>query len=115
MRRIQDIELVGIEPSDVRVHSFEWSPLALGWYESMLWGVVFANEMQIAKGTLGIWNGTGVKLFRIQETSPTGPTLSSPRGAVDAVGSNIVSRIGQINLRGSAGGSNTPGSPRASG
>jgi hypothetical protein len=115
LRRIQDIELVGVEPSEVRVHSFEWSPLALGWYESMLWGVVFANEMQIAKGTLGIWNGTGVKLFRIQETAPTGPTLSSPRGAVDAVGSNIVSRIGQINLRGSAAGSNTPGSPRASG
>jgi hypothetical protein len=32
-----------------------------------------------------------------------GPTLSSPRGAVDAVGSNIVSRIGSINLRGVSG------------
>lgn len=116
LQRVQDIELVGIEPSVVRVHSFEWSPLALGWYESMLWGVVFASEMQIAKGSLGIWNGTAIKLFRIQETSPAGPTLSSPRGAVDAVGSNIVSRIGQINLRGgSAAGSNAPNSPRASG
>ncbi len=28
-----------------------------------------------------------------------GPTLSSPRGAVDAVGSNIVNRIGNLNLR----------------
>ncbi|KAK3196073.1 hypothetical protein K4F52_000941 [Lecanicillium sp. MT-2017a] len=116
LQRVQDIELVGIEPSVVRVHSFEWSPLALGWYESMLWGVVFASEMQIAKGSLGIWNGTAIKLFRIQETSPAGPTLSSPRGAVDAVGSNIVSRIGQINLRGgSAAASNAPNSPRASG
>lgn len=99
-RRIREIDLVGIEPSPARVHSFEWSPLALGWYESLLWGVIFSNEMQIAKGTMGIWSGTAIKLFRVQETAPAGPTLTSPRGAVDAVGSNIVSRIGQINLRG---------------
>ncbi|KAL7795353.1 high-temperature-induced dauer-formation domain-containing protein [Trichoderma ceciliae] len=100
LRRIQKMEFVGLEPSPVRVHSFEWSQLALGWYESLLWGVIFASEMQIAKGTMGIWNGTAIKLFRVQETAPAGPTLTSPRGAVDAVGSNIVSRIGQINLRG---------------
>ncbi|KAK2603471.1 hypothetical protein QQS21_004331 [Conoideocrella luteorostrata] len=100
IRRIRGIDLIGIEPSPPRVHSFEWSPLALGWYESLLWGVIFSNEMQIAKGTMGIWNGTAIKLFRVQETAPAGPTLTSPRGAVDAVGSNIVSRIGQINLRG---------------
>ncbi|QUC22711.1 uncharacterized protein UV8b_06952 [Ustilaginoidea virens] len=99
-RRIKGIELVGIEPSPARVHSFEWSPLALGWYESLLWGVIFSSEVQMAKGTMGIWNGTAIKLFRVQETAPTGPSLTSPRGAVDAVGSNIVSRIGQINLRG---------------
>lgn len=100
LRRIQKIEFIGLEPSPIRVHSFEWSPLALGWYESLLWGVIFASEMQIAKGTMGIWNGTAIKLFRVQETAPAGPTLTSPRGAVDAVGSNIVSRIGQMNLRG---------------
>jgi hypothetical protein len=100
LRRIQEIQLVGVEPSQVRVHSFEWSPLALGWYESLLWGFVFTSEMQVARGTVGIWNGTSIKLFRVQETAPQGPTLTSPRGAVDAVGSNIVSRIGAINLRG---------------
>lgn len=100
IRRIQEIDLVGIEPSPARVHLFEWSPLALGWYESLLWGVIFSNEMQMARGTMGIWNGTAIKLFRVQETAPSGPTLTSPRGALDAVGSNIVSRIGQINLRG---------------
>lgn len=104
IQRIREIDLVGVEASPIKVQSFEWSPLSLGWYESMLWGVVYASEMQIAKGTSGIWTGTGVKLFRIQETAPTGPTLSSPRGAVDAVGSNLVSRIGQINLRGAQGG-----------
>lgn len=100
IHRIREIDLIGVEPSPARVHSFEWSPLALGWYESLLWGVIFTSEMQIAKGTMGIWNGTAIKLFRVQETAPEGPTLTSPRGAVDAVGSNIVSRIGQINLRG---------------
>jgi hypothetical protein len=107
LHRIQQIEFVGLEPSPIRVHSFEWSQLALGWYESLLWGVIFASEMQIAKGTMGIWNGTAIKLFRVQETAAAGPTLTSPRGAVDAVGSNIVSRIGQINLRGAPAPSNS--------
>ncbi|KAM5342425.1 hypothetical protein ACJ41O_013391 [Fusarium nematophilum] len=108
LRRISGIEIVGIEPSPPRVQSFEWSQLALGWYESLLWGVIFTCEMQVSKGTMGIWNGTSIKLFRVQETAPEGPTLTSPRGAVDAVGSNIVSRIGQINLRGGPPGSNQP-------
>jgi hypothetical protein len=103
LKAIRDADLVGIESSPIRVHSFEWSPLALGWYESLIWSFVFASEMQIARGTVGIWNGTTIKLFRVQETAAEGPTLTSPRGAVDAVGSNIVSRIGSINLRGAPG------------
>lgn len=104
LRRIQEIQLVGVEAGMIRVHMFEWSPLALGWYESLLWSFVFSSEMQFAKGSAGIWNATTIKLFRVQETAPQGPTLTSPRGAVDAVGSNIVSRIGAINLRGGPGG-----------
>jgi hypothetical protein len=56
--------------------------------------------MQVAKGTVGVWNGTGIRLFRVEAVASSGPTLSSPRGAVDAVGSTIVSRIGSMNLRG---------------
>ncbi|KAL2257201.1 hypothetical protein VTK26DRAFT_519 [Humicola hyalothermophila] len=100
LAKIREVQLVGVEPSPVRVHSFEWSPLALGWYESLLWGFVFASEMNVSKGTVGVWNTTHIRLFRVQETAPQGPSLTSPRGAVDAVGSNIVSRIGAINLRG---------------
>lgn len=113
LRKIQEVRLVGVEPSPIRVHSFEWSPLALGWYESLLWSFIFTSEMQVSKGTVGIWNGTSIKLFRVQETAPQGPSLTSPRGAVDAVGSNIVSRIGAINLRGAPAANNgeTP-SPR---
>ncbi|KAI0193999.1 high-temperature-induced dauer-formation protein-domain-containing protein [Xylaria flabelliformis] len=108
---IKNADLVAIEPSAVRVQSFEWSPLALGWYESLIWSFVFAAEMQVAKGTAGLWNGTGIKLFKVQETAAAGPTLTSPRGAVDAVGNNIVSRIGSINLRGAA----APASPASPG
>lgn len=104
LRVIREADLVGVEPSPARVHSFEWSPLALGWYESLVWSFAFAAEMQVSKGTVGVWNGTAIKLFRVQETAPQGPSLTSPRGAVDAVGSNIVSRIGAMNLRGAGAG-----------
>ncbi|KAK4189657.1 high-temperature-induced dauer-formation protein-domain-containing protein [Podospora australis] len=100
--KIREVQLVGVDPSPTRVHSFEWSPLALGWYESLLWGFIFASEVQVSKGT-GIWNTTHIKLFKVQEMAPQGPSLTSPRGAVDAVGSNLVSRIGSINLRGAGG------------
>ncbi|KAH6666887.1 high-temperature-induced dauer-formation protein-domain-containing protein [Halenospora varia] len=121
LRQIQQADIRAIEPSAIRVQLFEWSPLSLGWYESLLWSFVFTSEMQVAKGTAGVWNGTNIKLFRVETVAPTGPTLSSPRGAVDAVGSNIVSRIGSINLRGVAGGGSTaegaqsPGPPGGGG
>jgi hypothetical protein len=107
LRTIQTAQIRGIEPSPIRIQYFEWSPLSLGWYESLLWSFVFTSEMQVQKGTVGVWNGTNIKLFRVESVAATGPTLSSPRGAVDAVGSNIVSRIGSINLRGVGSGEQT--------
>lgn len=99
---IRETEIRGIEPSPIRVHLFEWSPLSLGWYESLLWGFVFAAEMVVAKGTAGVWNNTSIRLFKVQEGAAHTPSLISPRGAVDAVGSNLVQRIGSLNLRGAA-------------
>ncbi|KAF2191963.1 hypothetical protein K469DRAFT_655176 [Zopfia rhizophila CBS 207.26] len=97
---IRETEVGGIEPSPIRVHLFEWSPLSLGWYESLLWGFIFAGEMLVSKGTAGVWNGTSIRLFKVQETAAQTPSLLAPRGAVDAVGSNLVQRIGSFNLRG---------------
>jgi len=99
---IRDTTVRGIEPSPVRVHLFEWSPLSLGWYESLLWGFVFAQEMLVAKGTAGVWNNTSIRLFKVQEAAAHAPSLMQPRGAVDAVGSNLVQRIGSLNLRGAS-------------
>ncbi|KAH8423569.1 Hid1 family protein [Aspergillus melleus] len=93
------------EPAPVRVHSFEWSALSMGWYESLLWGFIFSSEMVVGSasgatpGTVGVWNGTGIKLFKVQEAAAQGPTLLAPKGAVDAVGSNLVQRIGNLSLR----------------
>ncbi|TVY29120.1 Ubp5-interacting protein [Lachnellula hyalina] len=101
LQALRTAHLAGIEPSAIRIQYFEWSPLSLGWYESLLWSFVFLGEMQVQKGTVGVWNGSHIKLFRVEAVASMGPTLSSPRGAVDAVGSNIVSRIGSMNLRGS--------------
>lgn len=115
LRTIQGAKIRGIDPSPIRIQYFEWSPLSLGWYESLLWSFVFTNEMQVAKGTVGVWNGTAIKLFRVETVAAHGPTLSSPRGAVDAVGSNIVSRIGSINLRGVGGSGGVDAQPSSGG
>jgi len=102
LKTIRETEVRGIEPSPIRVHLFEWSALSLGWYESLLWGFVFAAEMVVAKGTAGVWNNTSIRLFKVQEAAATAPSLLQPRGAVDAVGTNLVQRIGSLNLRGVA-------------
>ncbi|KAJ5637152.1 Nuclear pore complex component [Penicillium lividum] len=94
------------EPTPVRAQSFEWSALSMGWYESLLWGFIFSSEMVVGSasgatpGTVGVWNSTGIRLFRVQEAAAQGPTLLAPKGAVDAVGSNLVQRIGNLSLRG---------------
>lgn len=103
-----------------RVHAFEWSALSLGWYESLLWSFIFSSEMVVGSasgatpGSVGVWNGTSIKLFKVQEAAAQGPTLLAPRGAVDAVGSNLVQRIGNLGLRarGTGGAHETPNSSR---
>ena len=102
LERIRKTELRGIEPIPVKTHMFEWSPLALGWYESLLWGFIFVGERHVSKGTgtVGVWNGTAVRLFRVQETAPEGPSLLAPRGGVDAIGSNLIERLGSVTLGG---------------
>ncbi|KAF2685360.1 hypothetical protein K458DRAFT_417422 [Lentithecium fluviatile CBS 122367] len=115
LRTIRTTEVRGIEPSPIRVHSFEWSPLSLGWYESLLWGFVFAGEMTVSKGTAGVWNNTSIRLFKVQEAAAQTPSLLAPRGAVDAVGSNLVQRIGSLNLRGTGAAGQGPGQRGAAG
>ena len=107
------------EPTPVQAQPFEWSALSMGWYESLLWGFIFSSEMVVGSaagatpGTVGVWNGTGIRLFRVQEAAAQGPTLMAPKGAVDAVGSNLMERIGNLSLRGRNSVSSEPGSAQS--
>lgn len=111
------------EPAPPLTHSFEWTPLSLGWYESLLWASIFTSEMVVGSraktagtaGAVGVWNGTHIRLFQVQQGDAEGPSLMRPMGAVDAVGNNIVQRIGGLGLggrKGSGPGAET-GSPRS--
>lgn len=72
----------------------------MGWYESLLWGFIYVSERTVQKGsgTVGVWNGTKVKLFKVQEMAPEGPSLLAPRGGVDAVGQTLVERVGNLTI-----------------
>ncbi|KAK9332145.1 high-temperature-induced dauer-formation protein-domain-containing protein [Lipomyces starkeyi] len=95
--------------------AFEWTVPAKGWYYSVLWGAIFimhevvgsettsglASMTGVAGGavnggvsTMGVWRGTKVVLFRVQETKAAGPSLLRPRGAVDAVAKSVLDRFG---------------------
>ena len=110
-----------IDPTPPRVHLFEWTAMSLGWYESLLWGFIFASEMVVQKGTVGIWNGTSVRLFRVERDTATGPSLMKPMGAVDAVGSRLVSGVKNLGsgtaarMGGTGGGGDGIGNQRANG
>lgn len=87
---------------EFQIYPFGWSPLSLGWYESLLWGFIFGGELALARSGAGgganVWKGTRVRLFRVQEAPAPGPSLMAPRGAVDAVGSTLVQRLGGLSL-----------------
>ena len=92
------------DPSPPLTHTFEWTPLSLGWYESLLWGSVFTSEMVVGNrakgggsaGAVGVWNGTNIRLFQVQHGNAEGPSLMRPMGAVDAVGNNIAQKLGGL-------------------
>ena len=76
--------------------------------------------MIVQKGTVGVWNGTAVKLFRVETAAATGPSLMKPMGAVDAVGSRLVSGVKSLSTAGAArvsggGGNDNPTNGRGRG
>lgn len=97
-------------PADYEMVRFPWTRGSLGWYESILWGSIFQSERQVAPtdtsnminssgSPVGVWNGTAIKLFRLQETAPRGPSLLSPKGAVDAMAETVIQKIGQFRTK----------------
>ncbi|KAK9367794.1 high-temperature-induced dauer-formation protein-domain-containing protein [Lipomyces kononenkoae] len=95
--------------------AFEWTVAAKGWYYSVLWSAIFVMHEVVGSDTrsgiasvtgvasasvtgagsgMGVWRGTKVVLFRVQETKAEGPSLLRPRGAVDAVAKSVLDRLG---------------------
>lgn len=96
-------------PSDFEISKFGWNRGSLGWYEGILWGCIFQAEREVTIVDssnmmihsnncmpVGVWNNTNIKLFRLQETAPRGPSLLRPKGAVDAVADSMMQKFGQL-------------------
>lgn len=79
-----------LESGPLKVHTFTWTSLALVWYQSMLWGFIYSGDVAMNRGSSSGFGGTVVKLFNVQSARDDGPSLRSPKGAVDAVGNRLV-------------------------
>lgn len=60
--------------------------------------------MVVQKGTVGVWNGTAIRLFKVETVAQQGPSLMKPMGAVDAVGSRLVSGVASLGVGARGGG-----------
>lgn len=85
--------------------------MALGWYVSLLWGLIYAQDVSVNRGINGVWTGTGIRLFAVV-AGGGGPniSLSSPKGAIDAIGDSIARRVGSLGFGGGAGPGGQPSS-----
>lgn len=95
----------GGEKTPARRVGFKWTSQALGWYLSVLWGLVYAADAAMNRGSSGVWTGTNMKLFNVVSQREQ-VSLRSPKGAVDAAGDAIARRISNFSF-----GSNAAASP----
>ena len=86
--------------------SFKWTPQALGWYLSVLWGLIYTADAAVNRGSTGVWAGTSIKLFSVVSHREQ-VSLRSPKGAVDAAGDAIARRITSFSFGGGAAASPT--------
>jgi len=78
--------------------AFVWTSASLGWYLSLLWGLIYASDIATNKGINGIWTGTSIKLFNVISSQGSQISLKSPKGAVDYVGDSIARRISNFSF-----------------
>lgn len=113
LSRVPNISLVPHEPreDEFSPEKFTWNAASLGWYESVLWGCIYQRESQLGPSAsltdatsivnpvasnVRVWNATNIKLFKLQEVVPTGPSLLRPKGAVDAVADSVVQKFSRL-------------------
>lgn len=92
-------------PSEGRLpqsQAFVWTSASLGWYLSLLWGLIYASDIATNKGINGIWTGTNIRLFNVINSQGSQISLKSPKGAVDYVGDSIARRISNFSFSNSS-------------
>ena len=101
LRPLQELGKVpDVEHHSLPVEAFRFQPSIAALYASYYWGLVVSHDAQRMSGTgLGIWVGTEVKLFRVKAGQIQGPSLWSPKGAVDAVGESLVAGVRDLTIR----------------
>ena len=50
--------------------------------------------MVVQKGTVGVWNGTAVRLFKVETVAASGPSLMKVRASRHAFVSNLYLSVG---------------------
>ena len=76
---------------------FKWTTQSLGWYIGFLWGLIYASDASMNRGSNAIWAGTNIKLFSVLSQRHD-ISLKSPKGAVDAAGDAIAQRISSFSF-----------------
>ncbi|GIZ47033.1 hypothetical protein CKM354_001013400 [Cercospora kikuchii] len=77
--------------------SFQWTAVAIGWYNALIWSRIYLQEAEAFQGSGGLYSSTDIKLFRRQGASQE-ISLKSPKGAIDAVGASLAQRISSISI-----------------
>lgn len=97
---VREAGSTGIERGTPVVEVFHFQPQIAALYASYYWGLVVSQDLRRASDTgKGIWVGTKIKLFNIKAGQVQGPTLWSPKGAVDAVGESLVAGVKDLTMR----------------
>ena len=97
---IRETGTAGIEQSKPTLEVFRFQPAIAALYASYYWGLVVSQDVQRASVTgKGVWVGTNVKLFGMKAGNVQGPSLWSPRGAVDAVGESLIAGVKDLTLK----------------
>lgn len=100
LQPIREAGTTGIERSKPSIEVFQFQAMIAALYASYYWGLVVSQDVQRASDTgKGIWVGTNIKLFKIKAGQVQGPSIWSPKGAVDAVGESLMAGVKDLTLR----------------
>ncbi|KAF2208503.1 hypothetical protein CERZMDRAFT_48997 [Cercospora zeae-maydis SCOH1-5] len=107
-------ETDNIKPAAGGPVGFQWTAVAIGWYNALIWSRIYLQEAEAFQGSGGLYSSTDIKLFRRQGASQE-ISLKSPKGAIDAVGASLAQRISSISIPDAFGGGGGTGGQTGAG